>query len=113
MAECIECAYLNRPTYKWPYCACRKTNDGRSMFVPTPSASGTMSEIHPLYCPYCTGNSFITTKLDPVNQVEIEVVACKDPYLMVRCFSEERLANWSVGMQIKYCPMCGRRLTHG
>ncbi len=110
MADCIECAYLNRPTYKWPCCACRETIDGQSMFVPTPSASGMLAD-----CPYCleTGKSFITTKLYPANQVEIEVVACEDPYLMVRCFSERRLANWSVSMQIKYCPMCGRRLTDG
>ena len=66
-------------------------------------------------CPYCleTGNSFIVTKLDPDNQVEVEVVACKEPYLMVRYFNDGWLANWSVGMKIKYCPMCGRRLEDG
>lgn len=67
-------------------------------------------------CPYCleTGNSFNVTKLDPGIQVEVEVVACKEPYLAVRHYSNDGwLANWSVGMKIKYCPMCGRRLTDG
>lgn len=64
-------------------------------------------------CPYCleTGNSFIVKKLDPDNQVEVEVVACKEPYLMVRHRNDGWLANWSIGMRIKYCPVCGRRLT--
>ncbi len=66
-------------------------------------------------CPYCleTGNSFRVIKLDPDNQVEVEIVACKEPYLMVRYFNDGWLANWSIGMQIKYCPMCGRRLDNG
>lgn len=64
-------------------------------------------------CPYCleTGNSFIVTNLDPENQVKVEVVACEMPHLMVRYFNGGWLANWSIGMRIKYCPMCGRRLT--
>lgn len=72
-----------------------------------------MAELKP--CPYCleTGNSFTVTKLDPDNQVEIEVVACKEPYLMVRYFNDCGLANWRIGMQIKYCPVCGRMLTDG
>ena len=40
MAECIDCAYLNQPTYEWPCCSCRETNDGRSMFVPTQKETG-------------------------------------------------------------------------
>lgn len=66
-------------------------------------------------CPYCleAGNSFIVKNLDPDNQVEVEVVACKEPHLMVRYYNDGWLANWSIGMQIKFCPMCGRRLTDG
>ena len=66
-------------------------------------------------CPYCleTGNSFIVTKLNPDNRVKVEVVACKEPYLVVRYFNDEWLPNWSIGMRIKYCPMCGRKLTDG
>jgi hypothetical protein len=66
-------------------------------------------------CPYCleTGNTFDAIKLDPINQVEVEVIACKKPYLMIRYYSNDEFRNWSVGMQIKYCPMCGRRLTDG
>lgn len=71
-------------------------------------------------CPHCleTGNSCIVKKLDPDNQVKVEVVACKEPYLMVRYFNDGlfthwSLTSWSVGMRIKYCPMCGRRLTDG
>ena len=63
-------------------------------------------------CPYCleTGTHFISVELDPVTQVEVEVVNCQKPYLMVRGFHPDRFADWSIGMQIKYCPMCGRRL---
>lgn len=68
-------------------------------------------------CPYCleTCNHFIATTLDADNQVEIEVVADKDPCLMVRYFHNGWFANkyWSVSMRIKYCPMCGRKLTDG
>lgn len=34
MGECRDCAYSDRPTYKWPCCSCRDTNDGRSMYCP-------------------------------------------------------------------------------
>lgn len=66
-------------------------------------------------CPYCleTGNSVIVKALDRDNQVEIEVVADKDPRLMVRYFNDGWFVNWSIGMRIKYCPVCGRRLTDG
>lgn len=66
-------------------------------------------------CLYCleTRNTFNVTKLDPNNQVEVEVVACKEPYLAVRYFNDECFPNWSIGMRIKYCPVCGRRLADG
>ena len=32
MGECRDCAYSDRPTYKWPCCSCRDTNNGRSMY---------------------------------------------------------------------------------
>ena len=67
-------------------------------------------------CPYCleAGTHFISVELDPVQQVEVEVVDCLKPYLMIRGYHRQDLyADWSVGIQIKHCPMCGRRLGNG
>lgn len=63
-------------------------------------------------CPYCleTENASIVKNLYPDNQVEIKVVACIKPYLMIRYYNN---GWWSIGMRIKYCPMCGRRLSDG
>lgn len=184
MGECRDCAYSDRPTYKWPCCSCRDTNNGRSMYCPEDGEQclqqqairkATVADVRPVArghwiehisdlfpadstiecdqchaeqptgiddnfcpncgvdmrepnldtikkeaarmddCPYCleTGNTFNVTKLDPVRQVEVEVVACKKPYLMIRYYSNDEFRNWSVGMKIKYCPMCGRRLADG
>lgn len=68
-------------------------------------------------CQYCleAGNHYINTELDKFqfHRVEIEVVNCQEPYLMVRSFHDESTADWSIGVRIKYCPVCGRRLTDG
>lgn len=66
-------------------------------------------------CPFCleTGNTTIVEALGRDNQVEIEVVADKNPRLLVHYFDDGWLATRSIGMRIKYCPMCGRRLTDG
>lgn len=66
-------------------------------------------------CPYCleTGNHYINTALDKSHRVETEVVACQKPYLMVRSFHDGLTADWSIGVRIKYCPMCGRRMDNG
>ncbi len=61
-------------------------------------------------------SGYVVKALDRDNKVKIEVIADKDPRLMVRYlgyFNDGWLTLWSVGMQIKYCPMCGRRLTNG
>lgn len=34
MGECRDCAYSDRPTYKWPCSVCRVTKNGRSMNCP-------------------------------------------------------------------------------
>lgn len=65
-------------------------------------------------CQYClkVGNHYINSGLDKFqfHRVEIEIVNCQKPYLMVRGFHSGQLADWTIGVQIKYCPMCGRRL---
>lgn len=34
MGECRDCAYSDRPIYKWPCDVCRATKNGRSMYCP-------------------------------------------------------------------------------
>jgi hypothetical protein len=67
-------------------------------------------------CQYClkVGNHYINTELDKFqfHQVEIEVVDDQKPYLMVRGLHSNKFADWTIGVQIKYCPMCGRRLNN-
>ena len=66
-------------------------------------------------CLYCleTGNHYISTELDKSHIVETEVVVCQKPYLMIRSFQDGLTTNWKIGVRIKYCPMCGRRLENG
>lgn len=80
------------------------------MFVPVQKELDMVTD-----CPFCleTGNTTIVKALGRDNQVEIEVVADKNPRLLVHYFDDGWLATWSIGMRIKYCPMCGRRLTDG
>lgn len=37
MGECRDCAYSDRPIYKWPCDVCRATKNGRSMYCPEES----------------------------------------------------------------------------
>lgn len=69
-----------------------------------------MAEPNP--CPYCQiyRNHYFDTIPDKEHHAEIEIVDSANPYLSVHLYGHGGSTELRVGLFIKYCPMCGRRL---
>ena len=64
-------------------------------------------------CPYCVGGFFLAERLDDIWRVEVRVRPEDIPFLDIKVHRADGNLMMCVGFNIRYCPMCGRRLTDG
>ena len=107
MGECRDCAYSDRPTYKWPCCSCRDTNNGRSMYCqedgeqclsPQKNKAARMDD-----CEYC--HEDLDGYVKPIEKNGHAYIGADTIIIS--------LGRRICVCQVNYCPMCGRRLKDG